>query len=115
MGDNGFMFGEHGLIDKRAAYEESMRVPMLMRCPALFGAGAVEQVVANIDIAPTMLAAGGLEAPAGMAGYDMLPLVVGTAVPWRTDLLYEFSWERWEERRLGKECVRKCKSGGGTL
>ena len=94
MGDNGFMFGEHGLVDKRAAYEESMRVPMLMRCPALFGPGAVEQVVANIDIAPTMLAAAGLEAPSGMAGSDMLTLVGGKAVPWRSELLYEYYWER---------------------
>lgn len=101
MGDNGFMFGEHGLIDKRAAYEESMRVPMLMRCPSLFGAGAVEQVVANIDVAPTMLAAAGLEAPDGMAGANMLPLIGvspangGAAdVPWREELLYEYYWER---------------------
>ena len=36
MGDNGFAFGEHGLIDKRTAYEESMRVPMLVHCPELF-------------------------------------------------------------------------------
>lgn len=94
MGDNGFMFGEHGLIDKRAAYEESMRIPMLVRCPALFSAGTVDQVVANIDIAPTMLAAAGLEAPEGMAGADMLPLIAGKATKWRTDLLYEYYWER---------------------
>lgn len=95
MGDNGFMFGEHGLIDKRAAYEESMRVPMLMRCPSLFGAGAVEEVVANIDVAPTMLAAAGLEAPAGLAGSDMLPLIGSSAeVPWRKELMYEYYWER---------------------
>lgn len=95
MGDNGFMFGEHGLIDKRAAYEESMRVPMLARCPSLFPAGSVvEQVVANIDVAPTMLAAAGLRAPADMAGADMLPLARGGAVPWRRELLYEYYWER---------------------
>jgi N-acetylglucosamine-6-sulfatase len=94
MGDNGFMFGEHGLIDKRAAYEESMRVPMLARCPALFGARVVDQVVANIDIAPTMLAAAGLEAPATMAGANMLPLARGEAVQWRSDLVYEYYWER---------------------
>ncbi len=98
MGDNGFMFGEHGLIDKRAAYEESMRVPMLMRCPSLFGAGAVEQVVANIDVAPTMLAAAGLEAPDGIAGANMLPLISakdnGGDVPWRQELMYEYYWER---------------------
>ena len=51
MGDNGFAFGEHGLIDKRTAYEESMRVPMLVRCPDLFPGGkTVEQVIANIDV-----------------------------------------------------------------
>jgi N-acetylglucosamine-6-sulfatase len=94
MGDNGFMFGEHGLIDKRAAYEESMRVPMIARCPSLFGHGVVEQVVANIDVAPTMLAAAGLEAPADMAGADMLPLARGEKVPWRSELLYEYYWER---------------------
>ncbi|MFT3965169.1 MAG: sulfatase [Sphingobium sp.] len=96
MGDNGFMFGEHGLIDKRTAYEESMRVPMLARCPALFGGGGrtVEQVVANIDVAPTLLAAAGLDAPAHMEGRDMLPLAQGKQVPWRTELLYEYYWER---------------------
>ncbi|KQT35442.1 acetylglucosamine-6-sulfatase [Sphingomonas sp. Leaf412] len=95
MGDNGFMFGEHGLIDKRTAYEESMRVPMLMRCPSLFPAGSrVEQVVANIDIAPTMLAAAGLAAPSGMAGANMLPLATGKDHPWRRELLYEYYWER---------------------
>jgi len=53
MGDNGFAFGEHGLIDKRTAYEESMRVPMLVQCPELFKGGTTsEGVVANIDITP---------------------------------------------------------------
>lgn len=94
MGDNGFMFGEHGLIDKRAAYEESMRVPMIARCPSLFGPRTVEHVVANIDVAPTMLAAAGLNAPAGMAGASMLPLARGDQVSWRSELLYEYYWER---------------------
>lgn len=95
LGDNGFMFGEHGLIDKRTAYEESMRIPMLARCPALFPAGSVvEQVVANIDIAPTLLAAAGLRAPVGMAGSNALPLVRDAHAPWRRELLYEYYWER---------------------
>jgi arylsulfatase A-like enzyme len=94
MGDNGFMFGEHGLIDKRTAYEESMRVPMIARCPAMFGPGVVEQVVANIDIAPTMLAVAGLQAPATMAGANALPLAQGKPIPWRSELLYEYYWER---------------------
>ncbi len=41
MGDNGFMWGEHGLIDKRVSYEASIRVPMIMQCPDLFEGGAV--------------------------------------------------------------------------
>lgn len=95
MGDNGFMFGEHGLIDKRTAYEESMRVPMLARCPSLFAPGSqVDAVVANIDIAPTMLAAAGLQPPTHMAGSNMLPIARDRAAPWRKELLYEYYWER---------------------
>jgi N-acetylglucosamine-6-sulfatase len=95
MGDNGFAFGEHGLIDKRTAYEESMRVPMLMQCPELFPGGrGVDAVVANLDVAPTILSAAGLVPPAEMAGRSMLPLARGARVPWRTELLYEYYWER---------------------
>lgn len=95
MGDNGFAFGEHGLIDKRTAYEESMRVPMVMQCPELFPGGrAVDEVVANLDVAPTILAAAGLRPPREMLGASMLPLARGEKVPWRTELLYEYYWER---------------------
>ena len=95
LGDNGFAFGEHGLIDKRTAYEESMRVPMLMHCPELFKAGrVVEEVVANIDIAPSLLEAAGLTAPGHIAGRSVLPLARADQVPWRESLLYEYYWER---------------------
>jgi N-acetylglucosamine-6-sulfatase len=95
MGDNGFAFGEHGLIDKRTAYEESMRVPMLMQCPELFAGGrAVDEVVANLDVAPTILSAAGLTPPAEMQGASLLPLARGERVAWRTELLYEYYWER---------------------
>jgi N-acetylglucosamine-6-sulfatase len=95
MGDNGFAFGEHGLIDKRTAYEESMRVPLLARCPELFSrASTVDQVVANIDLMPTFLDAAGLDAPAQCDGASWLPLAQGRKIPWRTELLYEYYWER---------------------
>jgi N-acetylglucosamine-6-sulfatase len=95
MGDNGFAFGEHGLIDKRTAYEESIRVPLLARCPELFPGGrTVEQVVANIDIMPTLLAAAGVQAPAGIDGASWLALAQGRSIPWRDSLLYEYYWER---------------------
>jgi N-acetylglucosamine-6-sulfatase len=95
MGDNGFQFGEHGLIDKRTAYEESMRVPMLARCPELFPGGRkVKEVVAGIDILPTFFAAAGLEPPADIPGRNFLPLLQGKSIPWREELLYEYYWER---------------------
>jgi len=95
MGDNGFMFGEHGLIDKRVAYETSIRVPMLMQCPQLFEGGTVvEDVVANIDIAPTVFDAMGLEKPAHFDGESFIPLARGEDVPWRDYFLYVYYWER---------------------
>ena len=95
MGDNGFAFGEHGLIDKRTAYEESMRVPLLMRAPQLSRPGrTIEQVAANIDIAPTFLAAAGLEVPGGLDGRSLLPLLGTGSVEWRDSVLYEYYWER---------------------
>ncbi|MEX0939650.1 MAG: sulfatase [Pirellulales bacterium] len=96
MGDNGFLFGEHGLIDKRNAYEESIRVPMLAHCPELFEPGTVvEGIVANIDIAPAFLAAAGLAMPDHMDGRDFLPLATGQTEPadWRKQLVYEYYWE----------------------
>jgi len=96
MGDNGFLFGEHGLIDKRNAYEESMRVPMIAHCPELFEGGSVcEGVVANIDIGPTLLEAAGVSKPSQMDGASFLDVAAGKIEPsqWRDGLLYEYYWE----------------------
>ncbi len=94
MGDNGFAFGEHGLIDKRTAYEESMRVPLVLSGGGLPAAATIQEVVANIDIGPTILEAAGLQAPASMDGRSFLPLARGQQVQWRDTLLYEYYWER---------------------
>ncbi|MEM9480895.1 MAG: sulfatase [Verrucomicrobiota bacterium] len=95
MGDNGYMFGEHGLIDKRVAYETSARVPMLMQCPNLFEGGkVVDEVVANIDIGPTVMEAMGLETPAHMDGQSFLPLARGEEIAWRDYFLYCYYWEQ---------------------
>ena len=75
MGDNGFAFGEHGLIDKRTAYEESIRVPLLARCPELFQGGTtVTRTVANIDLMPTLLKVAGVKTSAVMDGRRWLGL-----------------------------------------
>jgi len=94
MGDNGFMFGEHGLIDKRNAYEESMRIPLLMRGPSLAQGHTVEEIVANIDIAPTILAMAGVESKEQFDGHSFYDIAMGNPVEdWRDELLYEYYWE----------------------
>ena len=95
MGDNGFSFGEHGLLDKRHMYEESIRVPLLVHCPEIITPGTkITQMIQNIDLAPTILEAAGLEAPDYMDGRSFLPLVKGKEIPWRDVILYEYYWER---------------------
>lgn len=97
MGDNGFSFGEHGLIDKRHAYEESMRVPMLAWAPGFIEPETtVERMVMNIDVAPTVLSLAGTQMPEShiIDGMSFLPLLQGQDVAdWREDVLYEYYWE----------------------
>ncbi|GIS51120.1 MAG: hypothetical protein Ct9H90mP25_5540 [Gammaproteobacteria bacterium] len=84
MGDNGFSFGEHGLIDKRHFYEESAKVPLLVRWPTRLEGGApINALIQNIDIAPTILDVAGLRAPAHMQGMSIVPLLERTSADWR--------------------------------
>ena len=95
MGDNGFMWGEHGLIDKRVSYEESIRVPMMMQCPSLLKGGKVlEQVIGNIDVGPTILHAAGLNTPDYMDGESFLTLANQPDADWRKYFLYVYYWEK---------------------
>ncbi len=94
MGDNGFQFGDHGLIDKRTAYEASIRVPLLMHYPQeLKPKTKVRAVVANIDIAPTLLEAAGLTPEVPMDGKSFWTIAQGKETSWRQALLYEYYWE----------------------
>jgi arylsulfatase A-like enzyme len=95
MGDNGFLFGEHGLIDKRNAYEESMRVPLLMWAPGMIKPKSVaEQMVLGIDLAPTFLEVAGMKGkPQQMQGASMLPILRGEEPSWRDKIFYEYYWE----------------------
>ena len=94
MGDNGFLLGEHGLIDKRNAYEDSMRVPMLAYAPGFIEPGStITQVVRNIDVAPTLLELAGVARPDDMDGRSVLPVLRGESVTWEGELLYEYYWE----------------------
>lgn len=94
MGDNGFMLGEHGLIDKRQAYEESIRVPMLAYSPNLIEPGTRRtELIRNIDVAPTILELAGAEIPENMNGRSFLPVLRGETASGDNELLYEYYWE----------------------
>ena len=86
--DNGFHWGEHRLTGKRAPYEESIRVPFVVRYDALSGPRTESPLVKNIDLAPTFAALAGVAAP-GAEGQSMLPLVRGDAVAWPARFLVE--------------------------
>jgi arylsulfatase A-like enzyme len=93
--DNGFQFGEHGLIDKRVMYEASIRIPLIVHCPELFEGGQRrDEMVLNIDFAPTFLEAAGCAVPETMQGRSFLGLLAGDQTDWRDDFLYEYFWER---------------------
>lgn len=95
MGDNGFSFGEHGLIDKRHAYEESMRVPLLIWAPGMIKAhSVVEQNIMNVDLAPTFLELAGISKPSQMQGYSFADILKGKKMQWQRDkVFYEYYWE----------------------
>jgi len=95
MGDNGFSFGEHGLIDKRHAYEESMRVPLVVWAPGMVKANSVvEQIIMNVDLAPTFLEIAGIPKPKQMQGYSFAEILKGNSKAWPRDkVFYEYYWE----------------------
>jgi len=94
MADNGHLFGEHGLIDMRHFYEESVKVPFLMKCPDLIGGGNVmDNMIQNIDVAPTILELAGIDKPEQMQGMSMLPLIKDEDVTWRDWIFDEYYWE----------------------
>jgi arylsulfatase A-like enzyme len=93
--DNGFYLGEHGLGDKRSAYDESMRIPFLVRYPRLGVKGkTVDEMVLNIDVATTLLDFAGLTVPSEMQGRSWRPLLTGNRGEWRQAFFYEYFFER---------------------
>jgi arylsulfatase A-like enzyme len=94
-GDNGYYHGDRGLADKWYPHQESIRVPLIIhdpRMPAAARGTTNDSLVLNVDIAPALLAAAGVPAPATMQGRDLAALYLtgsGPAPPWRSEFLYE--------------------------
>ncbi len=93
MSDNGFLFGEHGLIDKRNAFEESIRIPLLIRGPGVRSGVKEEGSVTTLDIAPTLLELAGATSAAELRGRSLAPVLEGNVDDWDNELVYEYFWE----------------------
>lgn len=90
-GDNGYYLGEHGLGDKRSAYEESLRIPLLVRFPRAVRAGTrVDALALNLDFPATILELAGVPLSWSQSGRSLVPLLRGaTSADWRKEFLYE--------------------------
>ena len=93
VGDNGYFHGEHGLADKWYPHQESIRVPLIVRDPRMDPSkrgGTNDDFTLNVDLAPSILAATGIQAPATMQGRDIAPLYLAAKKPrWREEFFYE--------------------------
>jgi arylsulfatase A-like enzyme len=93
--DNGFYNGEHGLGDKRTGYDESLRIPMLLRYPKVAPKGKTrDEMVLNIDVAPTFVELAGVSVPHQMQGKSWRPLFSEKPPDWRKAFLAEYFYER---------------------
>ncbi len=90
--DQGFFLGDHGWYDKRFMYEESLRMPFVIRWPAVIQPGSVaDAMTLNVDFAPLFLDAAGVEVPADMQGRSFLPVLRGeTPTDWRDAMYYRY-------------------------
>ena len=88
--DQGFYLGEHGWFDKRFMYEESFRTPLMMRLPSTIKKGKIDQLVQNIDFAPTFLDLAGVEIPEAIQGESLVPLLKGDTANWRKAIYYHY-------------------------
>ena len=94
MGDNGLLEGEHGGVDKRAAHEASLRIPLLVRCPALAKGKVIEQQALTIDIAPSLLELCGAKPLDNIHGKSWVKLVREGDATWRKSWFYEYNYEK---------------------
>jgi N-acetylglucosamine-6-sulfatase len=108
--DHGFWYGEHGLSnERRLAYEEALRIPLMIRYPQKIAAGLrPDQMVLSIDIAPTMLDLAGASPPENLHGMSLAPILSGGSPEWRSSFLVEYYSDTVFERifKMGYKAVR---------
>ena len=110
IGDNGYFYGEHGLSDeRRLAYEESIRLPLLVRYPLVARAGSTPKAMAlTIDLAPTFLELAGLAPGPAIDGRSLVSVLKGSVTDWRRSFLIEYTSDTVFPRieRMGYDAVR---------
>jgi N-acetylglucosamine-6-sulfatase len=110
MGDNGYFYGEHGLAEeRRLAYEESIRLPLLVRYPPAVPAGRQPTEMAlSIDVAPTLLDLAGAPPLPAVDGRSLVPVLAGPAKDWRRSCLIEYTTDIVfpRIRNMGYDAVR---------
>jgi N-acetylglucosamine-6-sulfatase len=97
--DHGYMFGEHRYTKKHAVYEEAARVPLWVRAPGVTPRDD-NSLVANIDLAPTIMDLAGQSIPSTVDGKSLVPLLKNTLTSWRNELLLEFVSTDYGAKRL---------------
>lgn len=108
--DHGYFYGEHGLsVERRLAYEETIRIPLLMRYPALIKAGQKrDQLVTTLDFAPTLLELGRAGEGKGLQGHSLVPLLKENGPELREAFLIEYYTDKVfpRIRNMGYQAVR---------
>ena len=108
--DHGYWYGEHGLWEeRRLAYEEALRIPMMLRFPQRVSPGSRPlQMLLSIDVAPTMLEFAGVEASGALHGRSLVPILEGENPEWRSSFLVEYYSDTVFERidHMGYKAVR---------
>ncbi|MDA7916952.1 sulfatase [Akkermansiaceae bacterium] len=89
--DQGFYLGEHGWYDKRWMFEESFKMPFAIRWPGVTKPGSrPQEMIQNIDYAPTFLEAAGIKIPDEIQGESIVPTLKGEPKNWRKSLYYSY-------------------------
>lgn len=109
--DHGYFYGEHGLnAERRFAYEETSRIPLLIRYPTAAQAGSTpDELALSIDLAPTLLELGGAPTDA-LQGRSLLPLMAGESGDWRTSFVIEHHTD--PDSYLGRSALRRARNMG---
>lgn len=97
--DQGFYLGEHGWFDKRWMYEESFKMPFVIKCPGIIQPGTIsDQMIMNVDFAPTLIDFAGLNVPGEMQGTSFKGVFTGDEVPNREAVYYHYyEWPIWHQ------------------